>query len=663
MFTNDRWKLALALAACSVAMGAAPVQVKPNLLQQDVAGTLGLPVVRGEHQMIFRAAEDTFKYSHHPNFAVFRDRLYLMWSLGREGENQNGQKIVYRSTADGVNWTPMATIAEDPDGPGKLHGVAAGFLARGGKLYAFYSGAYEEQPLHPESTLFARWTADGVHWSEQIRLAQGFFNQPPRELPGGRILLGGHSHEPQPKIIYTDSLEPLTGWKEASIPKISEFKVRFVEPTSYVRADGALVMLFRADAESKWLWASVSRDKGSTWTKAERTEVPDAVSKMAAGTLPDGSNYLINNTSQRFGRVPLSILLSRDGVTFDRGFAVRIEPTSARFLGRAKGGGYQYPGAIVWKNDLWVAYSINKEDVATTKIALDALAAPKKLAALPYRVEATWPRMPEGWSFDETAGVAVGPKGHIYVFHRGPHPILEFTPGGEYVRTLGEGVFVRPHAIRFDREGNLWAADAGSHVVVKLDERGRVRMVLGRRGYAAEAPDRFNQPTDIAFARDGSMFITDGYGNSRVAKYNAKGEFVKAWGQKGTGPGEFKLPHSAVIDDRDRLLVADRENYRIQVFDMDGKFLEEWTDIGSPWGLALDGEGNVWMADGHNNRVLKLTREGKILGGFGEGGKLPGQFNFAHHLAIAPDGSLYVSEILNWRVQKLAPVRGPSLTQ
>ena len=662
--TNLHLKLILALTlGAASALAEPPIRIKPDLIHQDLASTLGLPVVRSQHQMIFHASEDTYKYSHHPNFATFKDRLYLMWSSGKEGENQNGQRIVCRSTADGTNWTPLATIAEDPDGPGKLHGVAAGFLVRGGKLYAFYSGAFEEQPLHPESTLFARYTTDGVRWSEQIRIAQGFFNQPPRELPGGRVVIGGHSHAPQPRILYTDSSDPLTGWKTASIPDITEFAVRFVEPTSYRRPDGALAMLFRAEADSKWLWASLSRDNGATWTKAERTEIPDAVSKMAAGTLPDGTTYLINNTSQKFGRIPLSILLSRDGITFDRGFAIRTEQTSARFLGRAKGGGYQYPGALVWKGELWVAYSINKEDVAISRIPLDALAPPKQAQALPYHVDPSWPRLPKHWTLDETAGIAVSPQQNVLLFHRGPHPIIEFTPEGEFVRSFGDGIFPRPHGLRFDREGNLWAVDAASHTVVKLDAEGRVRMVLGRRGYAAEAPDRFNQPTDIAFSRDGSMFVTDGYGNSRVVKYTAAGEFIAAWGHKGTGPGEFNLPHAVVIDERDRVLVADRENYRIQVFDTNGTFHEEWTGIGSPWGLALAPDGNLWMADGHNNRILKLNGNGKILGMLSGPGKLPGKLNFAHHIAVAGDGSLYVTEILNWRAQKFVPNGDGTATQ
>ncbi|MEP7365227.1 MAG: 6-bladed beta-propeller [Acidobacteriota bacterium] len=196
-----------------------------------------------------------------------------------------------------------------------------------------------------------------------------------------------------------------------------------------------------------------------------------------------------------------------------------------------------------------------------------------------------------------------------------------------------------------------------------LASQGHVRIVLGRRGYAAEAPDRFDQPTDITFSRDGSIFVTDGYGNSRVVKYTSKGEFVAAWGHKDTGPGKFQLPHSIVIDDRDRLLITDRENYRIQVFDTNGKFLVEWDDVGSPWGLALYEDGGVWMADGHNNRVLKLTRDGKIAGMLGGAGKLPGQFNFAHHIAVAPDGALYVSEILNWRAQKFVPNREIHATQ
>jgi DNA-binding beta-propeller fold protein YncE len=149
--------------------------------------------------------------------------------------------------------------------------------------------------------------------------------------------------------------------------------------------------------------------------------------------------------------------------------------------------------------------------------------------------------------------------------------------------------------------------------------------------------------------------VSDGYGNSRVVKFDKDGKFIKAWGSKGTAPGEFNLPHTIVIDKQNLVYVGDRENQRIQIFDLDGNFIKEWKHAGAPWGLDLAKDGSLFMADGYVNKILHLDSNGKILGAYGEPGKKPGQFMFAHSVTVGPDGALYVSEILNWRVQKLLP--------
>jgi sugar lactone lactonase YvrE len=137
-------------------------------------------------------------------------------------------------------------------------------------------------------------------------------------------------------------------------------------------------------------------------------------------------------------------------------------------------------------------------------------------------------------------------------------------------------------------------------------------------------------------------------------KFSRDGVFLKEWGKKGMGPGDFNLPHTAVVH-ANKLYVGDRENYRLQVFDLNGRFLEQWTDIGSPWGLAISPSGQLWMADGHNNRILKLTFDGKVLGTLGVTGRQPGQFRFAHMISVDAQDRVYVSEILNWRVQRFIP--------
>lgn len=135
-------------------------------------------------------------------------------------------------------------------------------------------------------------------------------------------------------------------------------------------------------------------------------------------------------------------------------------------------------------------------------------------------------------------------------------------------------------------------------------------------------------------------------------KFNKDGIFVKEWGKRGSAPGEFNTPHSIIVDKQDRVLVADRENYRVQIFDANGVFQKEWKDLGSPWGLALTADNHILMADGYNNRILKLTSDGKIVGTLGSYGTQPGQFHYCHQIASAPDGSIYTAEVLNWRPQK-----------
>ena len=274
---------------------------------------------------------------------------------------------------------------------------------------------------------------------------------------------------------------------------------------------------------------------------------------------------------------------------------------------------------------------------------------------LKYVVDPNWPRLPAGWTFDETPGVAVDAQEHVYVLHRGPHSIMEFDKGGNLVRSWGDGVFVRPHGLKFDAEGNLWAVDDQGHMVVKMDAQGRVRMVLGRKNTKGETKDTFNRPTDIAFAPNGDIYISDGYGNSRVVKYTRDGQYVTTWGKKGAGEGEFNLPHSVAVDKQGRVYVGDRDNHRMQVFDANGKFITQWKHVGSPWGIVITPDESLFMCDGYNNRILKLNLKGEVLGVLSGPGKLPGLIDYSHHLAIGPSRSIYVAEIKNWRVQKFVP--------
>lgn len=275
--------------------------------------------------------------------------------------------------------------------------------------------------------------------------------------------------------------------------------------------------------------------------------------------------------------------------------------------------------------------------------------------SMQYDVEQQWPALPPGWNFGEVPGVAADGRGHVFVFHRGEHPIMEFAPDGRMVRSWGEGLFIRPHAIRFDPEGNIWTVDNDTHQVLKMDSSGRVRMVVGRHEQGGETEENFNRPTDVAFAPNGDFYVSDGYVNSRVVRFSKEGRYITAWGKKGDGEGEFNIPHTIAVDRQGRVYVGDRENYRVQIFDPDGNFLTQWRHVGAPWGLELRPDDTLFIADGYNDRILKVTLEGKVLGAFGTNGRMPGELNFAHHLAIDPSGNIFVSEIKNQRAQKFSP--------
>ncbi len=284
----------------------------------------------------------------------------------------------------------------------------------------------------------------------------------------------------------------------------------------------------------------------------------------------------------------------------------------------------------------------------------DALTTFLAVPELPYQVLPGFFKMPEGAVAGEASGVAVNSKGHIFLFQRTEPMLSEYDAKGVFVRSLGAGLFTHPHGLRIDAEDNIWTTDDGSHVVLKLDPTGKVLLVLGKTHTAGEADWLFNQPADVAVGKDGEIYVADGYGNSRIVKFDRDGKYLKEWGKYGSGPGEFNLPHSVVVDGEGRVYVGDRENKRIQIFDAEGTFLREWTGIGYPYGLLITPDQHVWMADGGFDRIVELDENGKILGAFGEPGHNPGEMAWAHFLAMGPDKTIYVADVLNWRFQAFA---------
>src|SRR5438477_7331918 len=238
--------------------------------------------------------------------------------------------------------------------------------------------------------------------------------------------------------------------------------------------------------------------------------------------------------------------------------------------------------------------------------------ADEQIPKLNYEPVPEFFQLPGGEHFVEVAVVAVNSKGHIFVFHRGKHPLMEFDANGKYLRSIADDLFVTAHTVRVDGEDNIWTTDVGSHVVLKLSPEGRILLSLGRMRTPGDDVLHFNQPTDVAFDREGNIYVADGEGNSRVLKFNKFGNPVGGWGMKGSGTGQFDLPHSIAIDG-DLVYVGDRENARIQIFDLNGRYLREWK-LGHPFGLFIAPDHFIYMSDAIAGRLLKIARDGKVVG-------------------------------------------------
>jgi DNA-binding beta-propeller fold protein YncE len=277
----------------------------------------------------------------------------------------------------------------------------------------------------------------------------------------------------------------------------------------------------------------------------------------------------------------------------------------------------------------------------------------EQVSKLSYEAIPDFFQLPTGEHFVEVAGVAVNSKGHIYVFHRGKHPLMEFDVNGKYLRSIADDLFVTAHTVRVDAENNIWTTDVGSHLVLKLSPEGRVLLSLGRMRTPGDDVLHFNQPTDVAFDRDGNIFVADGEGNSRVLKFNKFGNPILGWGMKGSGPGQFDLPHSIAVDG-DLVYVGDRENGRIQIFDLNGRYLREWK-LGHPFGLVITPDHFIYMSDAIAGRILKINRDGNVVGTLDGPAPDKGRHFDPHSLAVDKDNSIFTAEVLPWRAQKFRP--------
>jgi DNA-binding beta-propeller fold protein YncE len=308
-----------------------------------------------------------------------------------------------------------------------------------------------------------------------------------------------------------------------------------------------------------------------------------------------------------------------------------------------------------------------------------------------------WAQLPADYRGTEIPGVAIDRQDRVFVFSRGgDHPVMVFSANGKFLYSWGKGVFSRPHGISIAPDGNVYCSDDFDHTVRKFTPEGQLLMTLGTSGKPSDtgatsidfrtvryAGPPFNYPCNVAFGPDGNTYIADGYGNTRIHVFTADGRLLFSWGEPGSGPGQFRLPHGIAVGKDGTVYVADRENSRIQLFSPDGKYLTEWTDVARPCQVAIDGEGYVYVAelgfraamwpgtvapspDATGGRLSIFTAQGKLLARFG-GGKnptAPGDFLAPHDVRIDSKGAVYVGEVIAsgggtaacHSLQKLTPV-------
>ena len=272
-----------------------------------------------------------------------------------------------------------------------------------------------------------------------------------------------------------------------------------------------------------------------------------------------------------------------------------------------------------------------------------------------YTVEEDWWSLPEGWEFGWIPAVAVDSQDRVYVYSRSDHPMVIFDRDGNFLTAWGDDILKDAHGIFIDAEDNIYCVERETHVMHKFTTDGELLMTLGTMDKPGATGKPFNLPTDLALGPDGEMFISDGYGNARIHKYSPDGELITSWGQPGTGPGEFDLPHCVRIDPRNRVMVADRENNRIQFFTLDGEYIEEWGDLLHPDTIYIDEDELIYVAE-LDQRITILTLDGEVVSQWGSerGSTVPGEF-FAcpHGIWADSHGDIYVGEVqADARLQK-----------
>ncbi|OHB82890.1 MAG: hypothetical protein A2V98_12370 [Planctomycetes bacterium RBG_16_64_12] len=296
-----------------------------------------------------------------------------------------------------------------------------------------------------------------------------------------------------------------------------------------------------------------------------------------------------------------------------------------------------------------------------------------------YAVDPSWPERPENMPWGLTPGVAVDAEDQVWIFTRAYPPVQVYTAEGKFVKAWGSDLIaetpkgIPSHGIEIDGRGHVWLADAGNHVVLECSPEGKLLRTLGTPGEPGEDENHFFRPTDMAITPDGQVFVSDGYGNARVVHFDARGRFVKAWGKLGTGPGEFNLVHAIALDSQGRLYVADRNNARVQVFDQNGTFLDQWQNLLVPWGFWVTANDEIWVCGSSpmpwreedavlgcppkDQLFMKFDTNGRVLQVWTvpkgvDGEEKPGELNWVHGIALDSQGNIYATDIVGQRAQK-----------
>lgn len=295
-------------------------------------------------------------------------------------------------------------------------------------------------------------------------------------------------------------------------------------------------------------------------------------------------------------------------------------------------------------------------------------------------------KLPPDMYLGEGIGVATNSKGHVFVYHRsGDTRLFEFDKDGKFLREIGSGMYGMEfaHQVRVDKYDNIWVVDEGSNMVIKMNPEGtKVLLTIGRRPEMVSgafdstlpptAPEKYKlgRPTDVTWDPEDNIYISDGYVNSRVVKYDKNGRYVKEFGtaQRGPGPNQLNTPHSISADKQGNIYVGDRGNQRVQVLDRDLNLKASYGNFGNPWAVCVSTNGpkqylfvsnsnpdsntpaSSWDVTGE---IYKLELDGTVIGKFGKAGKQPGEFSTVHEMDCRNPDEIYTSEISAWRVQKI----------